>query len=159
MPVQPDAGPALSAEKAPPQKSKTKSLLIGAAFLVSTLAAAYGTGRLQTAHLVRQAESRATEADRSARELRAKILRFDARRHVHLALLALDERNFGIAQSELARAGKLLKDSEPPAGSDLDKLATSLLNHRLVATEDLGTQHHKILKWVRVFDGALPPSR
>lgn len=150
---------------APAAKSSTlKKALIGAGVGLFTLLAAYGVGRMQGTQTAKQAEKRAEEAAAERQQTKetlageqARVERLEARRRIHLALLALDDRNFGIAQEHVSAAAKLLEKSAPQADSELAKLATELSTEKLVATEDVGVQRRKLIGWARRLDEAMPP--
>jgi F0F1-type ATP synthase membrane subunit c/vacuolar-type H+-ATPase subunit K len=151
------ATPRAAAEVAAPPvapRSRTKGLLIGIALGLVALLAAYGAGRLQGAQATNAAEDRAEASSQVTTELQATLLRFEARRKLHLALLALDERNFGIAQQHVSEAGGLLTKSGPAGG--VPSLAAELSGAKLVATEDLGAQRGRVIGWARKLDAALP---
>jgi hypothetical protein len=146
-----------------PKQSRFKRVLAGLGAFLASVSIAYAAGRVQTRTQIQDAESHAKDLDTKrlagVQDLRVehqKVQRLDARRHLHLSLLALDERNFGIAQSELAATGKLLSDSAPEPNSDLSKIATEVQKHKLVATEDLSVQRQKLVGWARAIDSALP---
>jgi hypothetical protein len=138
--------------------------LLGLALL--GMVAAYVSGRIQAqARLseARQQVARAVEQQKQganqAQSAQASVLRLESRRRLHLALMAMEERNFGIAQQHLGAAGVLLGRSNPGQDSDLGKLGASIREARLVATEDLGTQRQRLLGWVQRFDRAVPPKK
>jgi hypothetical protein len=162
MPAEVEAESAISPQAESPKPSRTKRVLVGVAFCLLALGGAYGVGRLQTAGLIDEAESRTQDVERQRQaglaELHAerqKVERLNARRRLHLALLALEDRNFGIAQSEIALAGKLLQQSGPTANDAFSKIAAEMQQHQLVATEDLNAQRQKLLGWARALDAAL----
>lgn len=149
--------------QAAPKQSRLKRILVGLGAFLACIGIAYGAGRVQTQAQVHAAEQHANDLDAkrlaALHDLRAehqKVQQLDARRHLHLSLLALEERNFGIAQSELAQSGKLLLDSAPAPNSDLGKLALEIQKHKLVATEDLSAQRQKLVGWARALDAAVP---
>ena len=151
------------AEK-PGQQSKAKRAVVLAAVVLLLILGAYVTGRLQTAAKIDDAESRADQAKdgqqqqaSKAQSAEAVVLRLECRRRLHLALVAMDDRNFGIAQEHLSEAGALLGKAEAPADSEIGKLGAAIRGHQLVATEDVGAQRSKVLGWVRTFDEAVPP--
>ena len=126
--------------------------------------AAYVVGRLQTAARIDQATGRADQAASAQQKeaskvqsAEAEVLRLESRRRLHLVLLAMDERNFGIAQQHLSEAGVLLGQADPSTDSELGKLGAAIRECRLVATEDLGVQRAKVLDWARRFDEVQPP--
>jgi hypothetical protein len=146
--------------------STSKKALIGAGVGLVLLAVTYGVGRYQGAQTAGAADHRAEAADgeRAKTEAtlsseRARATQLEARRRLHLALMALDARNFGIAQEHVTEAGKLIQKSAPAKDSELAKLGDELATTRLVATEDLGSQRSKLLAWTQRFDSALPPAK
>lgn len=156
-------------DKQPPVQAKAgagKKALIGAGVGLALLAVTYGVGRYQGAQTAGAADERAKEAaneraksETSLSSERARVTQLEARRRVHLALIALDARNFGIAQEQLTNAGKLIQNSAPAKDSELAKLGDELASSRLVATEDMGSQRSKLLAWTQRFDAALPPAK
>ncbi len=127
------------------------------------MASTYLVGRFQTSGKIDLAEQQAHASEELASKRLAEtkteqnnVQQLEARRQMHLMLIALDQRNFGIASQHKDRAAKLLADS---AGSsdELAKLARDIQDYRLVATEELGTQRDRVLGWVQRFDQALPP--
>ena len=162
------ASPAKPREAAPagaPEKSsRFKKVAIVGGVALATLATAYGVGRLQGAANTRAADERAQgEVDKREQtegalaSEKARVQRLEARRRLHLALLALDDRNFGIAQEHVTAAGKLLTASAPEKDSELSKLASEITSEKLVATEDLGVQRGRLVGWARRMDAAMPP--
>jgi hypothetical protein len=149
------AGPAA----APPMpQRRAKGLLIGIGIGLLVTLGAYGFGRFQGLRATNQAEQRVGAAEQKAAGLetalaskQADLLRFEARRKLHLASIALDDRNFGIAQQHVAAAGRLLTKSGTAGG-----LAMELSNAKLVVTEDVGVQRGRVLAWARKLDAALP---
>jgi ABC-type branched-subunit amino acid transport system ATPase component len=153
--------------------TRTKAVGIGIGVAVALVAAAYATGRFQTASRLDAAESAAASAasqhaatlgsvrrtlETSLEIERARAERLEARRALDRALLALDERNFGTAQSELEAAQGILRGVK---GGDpgLLELATEVSATRLVASEEVASQRTKLLGFVRRFDELVPPVR
>jgi hypothetical protein len=129
--------------------------------VVAALGAAYGTGRYQGKLTTDAAEQRAS--DKEAEKKRAtgefdaqrdRAIRLEARRRLHLAVLAVEERNFGMAEGHLAKAKALLGRAKGDAA--LDGLANELGAAKLSATDDLGATRKKLLDWVTAFDTAMP---
>lgn len=157
----PDASP--SAAKQRKAGSRLLYLVLGA---LLALLASYVIGRLQTASRIEVAEKRATEAkkttEKKVSELsveRDEVARLEARRRLHLALVALDSRNFGIAQEHLTAAASLLSKSHPDKSSDLAKIAAEITGYHLKASEDVGAERDRLMGWVRRFDAAMPPAK
>ena len=128
------------------------------------LGSVYLGGWIHGSSKVSQVEEQATQAQDKQRVLetglqgeRRSVLQLEARRRLHLVLLAMDQRNFGIAEKHLEAAGKLLTKPEAQLSGDLEKLAEVIAGAKLVAQEDLSDQRKKILGWVERFDKAAPP--
>jgi len=145
--------------------AKTNAIAVGVALLL--VGAAYGVGRYQGVAKVNEADARATAAasasanavssTRMALEIeRGKVARLEGRRRLHLAMLALEERNFGIAQEQLAATRKELASA---AGGDneLTKITSELDAFKVVATDDVGEQRKKMLDWCKRIDATLAP--
>lgn len=144
-----------------PWKVKLKRIAVYAAVSLAALAAAYGVGRYQTSGAIDAAEQKTAEVaqarsatEQTLAEERNAIKKLEARRHMHLSLLELDKRNFGIAQEHLDHGARLLAGH---ATGELETIRASLAATKLRATEDLETQRVKLLDLIRRFDAALPP--
>jgi hypothetical protein len=129
---------------------------------LAALGAAYGAGRLQTQAAVNEAEQQtlaraAAQAEQNkVLELeQAKVRELEGRRQLALALLALDERNFGTAQSHLKQASALLGETKGDAA--MAELTAAIAAYTLVATDDTGAQRKQLLDWTRKFDALRPP--
>ena len=154
--------PVAAPPSAPTLKSRAKRAAIWIIGTILVIAIAYGSG--MRANVKRAAQSEARErakvgelavarADLAERDRR--IAQMEARRQLHLALLALDERNFGIAQQRLSHAGALL--SLPGTPGDLSALGTQVKNLTVVAAGDIGQQRTQLLDIARRFDVLVPP--
>jgi len=148
----------------PAPSSRVGKLLTVLGLLLLALGVAYTAGRLHTASKIDQADDRARaaleERDRTRKDLateRAAIQRLEARRRLHLALTAVDARNFGIAQGHLDAAAALLAQGGAGAAAGFEQLQRDIRTAHLVATEDLGIQRQRILDWTRRFDELAPP--
>jgi hypothetical protein len=146
----------------PAVSSRTKRALMYTGLGVAALGAAYGGGRLQTQGDVDKAEEQTREraaAEAEQVKLReqahARVRELEGRRQLALALVALDERNFGTAQGHLAKAGAMFAESKGDAG--LEELARNAGSYKLVATDDIGTQRKLLMDWTRKFDALRPP--
>jgi hypothetical protein len=84
------------------------------------------------------------------------LRRWEARRQMHLALLALDERNFGIAQQHLRGASEQLNASSP--ASDLQTLARQIGDTSLIAAGNYGGQRLQVIELARRLDALLRPA-
>lgn len=136
--------------------------LIWLAVMIFAAGASYVAGRVQTSSLIDAAEKEAATAEQRAAtrgsevaQLHQLLLRYESRRKLHLVLIALEERNFGIAKEHQATAALLLQESEPPAGSELSKLHDAMVKYQLVASEDLSGQRAAIQAWVKRLDEEL----
>jgi hypothetical protein len=146
------------------QSSGAGRYLILLGILVIAVLAAYGLGGWQERRAALSVhQSFTSDVERlqmQVADLRGEVLTLEARRQLHIALMALDRRNFGTAQRYLVAAGKdLASIKRAPAGSDpavLSRLAQELQSARLVATEDFGRHRDRILGWVNELDGQFP---
>jgi hypothetical protein len=153
------------------RKSRTKRYLMMLAVFVLSVAGAYGYGRWQGAQAAAGAQAQAADyredaaasaiaAEREMAQLRGRNEMLQARRRLHLALMALDERNFGTARGHLvAASGNLSAVQDLPPGADttaLAHLAKELQSARLIATEDFAEQRNRISGWVRELDAQFP---
>ncbi|MBN1608328.1 MAG: hypothetical protein JW940_16985 [Polyangiaceae bacterium] len=147
---------------------RRKSLVIAFLVSVACIAVAYGVGRLQGAVHISDLEAKAAEATKQseskARTLqtdlaasRQKLLQLEASRQLYLSLVALDQRNFGIAQEHIQKSSKFLVRSGPPAGGALAQLAKAMLESNLVATENISTQRDQVLRWATALVALVPP--
>lgn len=146
-----------------------KGVGIGVVVALVGIGAAYGVGRYQGNVLVKDAEARAAAAASgstsavalasvSADIERGKVARLEARRRLHLAMIALDEKNFGIANDHVAAARAHLLAAE---GSDneLGKLAGELEQMKIVAADDVTEPRNKLLAWIKRIDELMPPAK
>jgi hypothetical protein len=156
------------------RKSGAKRVLKMFGLFLLCVASAYGYGRWQGAQGVagaqaaadaaqnRAANYRASVADSSAQaqksfaDLQAQVNMLQARRQLDLALTALDERNFGTAQSRLHAAGSALASVQtPPSGADaavLSRLAQELQPASVPVAEDLAQPRNQIQRWIQDLD-------
>ncbi len=162
----PGAAPAPEAKPPSPAKKKAQRFLILTALAVLALAVAYTVGRVQTASHVTEAQHKVEQIDKSQKHTQSRldsetalVDQLEARRRLHMTLLALDQRNFGIASEHMHAAAKLLAKSNPPPGSALAKLEQQVSGFKLVATEDLAGQRQKILDMIHTFDQLVPPAK
>lgn len=142
------------------RKTLVFSVLVG----LGAIGVAYAVGRLQGTVAVSRVEAKAahasqqqqSQADKLSSELasaRQKILHLQALRQLHQALVALEQRNFGIAQQRVAEAGRLVGSSRPPVNSELARLSQAMLSKKLVATENLAAQRLELIAWAEKLDG------
>jgi hypothetical protein len=153
MPTHDQVDSAISPQEPARGPSKAKRILLGMAAFIVAVGAAYGIGRFQLATQLRDAEGRTQEVEQKLRTEQQKITSLEARRHLNLSLLAMDERNFGIAQKELEEAARLL--GQPTSKPEHSKLAAEIQRHKIIATEDLGAQRQKLLALTRALDALL----
>jgi len=148
--------------------ANAKATAIGVGVALVCVGAAYGVGRFQGASKVEEADRRASaaasasaSAATSARVAvdieRGKVARLEGRRRLHLALIAIEERNFGIAEEQLKAARKELA-SAPGADPELTKISSELDGYKVVATDDTGDQRKKLLDWCKRLDATLGPT-
>ena len=151
------------AQKPPPapqtrdQPGKRAAILIIGVLVVVGMT--YGAGLRSATRRLKQANEEmrrvtaradAFQADVALRD--ATIRQLEARRQLHLALLALDQRNFGTAQSHLHAAGALL---EGAANGDGAALAEPLKAMNLVAVSDFSGQRERVLDFARRLDAVV----
>lgn len=152
----------LATAKEPPSKAKRILLFVGLGLVA--LGAAYGAGFL-TQHLkLGEAEELAgtkdqetQKAKRDVDQERAKVMRLEARRHLHLALLDMEARNFGMAQEHATQAGALLVASAPEG--EMKQLAQEVKAFRLTASEDQSSDRKTILGFAEKLDKLMPPAK
>jgi hypothetical protein len=137
-----------------------KRALIVLAVVAASVGIAYGAGRMQTAGAIDSAEERASQSLKAASaaqiRLREVEARLEARRRLHMALIQLEERNFGIAEQHLTAATAQLAKSKP--SGELEQLRASMADTRLKASDDVAAQRAKIAGWVARFDALVPPA-
>lgn len=127
--------------------------------LLVTGGVAYGVGRMQGAGAIEKAREETAGAQKAVEAAQAQVeagktlnRQLEARRQLHRALIALDQRNFGIAQNYLSATSILLGN----VGGDLAALGQDLRKVNLVATSDLAVQRNQIIGFVERMDAALP---
>jgi hypothetical protein len=143
--------------KPPARGGRAKRWLIALASGSAVLGAAYGTGRFQTSSRVDEAQAIASAKAEQWTSEHASVLRLEARRKLHLALTALDSRNFGIGQEQLAAAATLLAATHPEG--ELDKLQKQIASYQLKASENVGAERDAINDWIKRFDEAVPAAK
>lgn len=143
--------------------SRYKRLLAGVVGVIVTILASYGIGRFQGAQSTNAAEER-TKAEAEARSRatqefdaqRDRAIRLEARRRLHLASVAVEEKNFGIAREHLTKCATLLERSKGIAA--LDDLASRIRKQPLAASDDVAAARAELASFTRAFDQALPPA-
>jgi hypothetical protein len=133
-----------------------KRALILLGVVAAAVGIAYGAGRMQTASRIAAAEQQASKAQQASETLEARVLRLEARRRLHLALIQLEERNFGSAEQHLKAAAVLLERSKPEG--ELEKLRALLAQARLKAGDDIAAQRAWIVSWATHLDTLMPPA-
>lgn len=164
-PKQPDAPAQDSTQKtAEAPATKVNLAVIAGLGALVFVAIAYGVGRMQMAPKVKGAEQRAASAAQGAASAKqkesaehAKVLQLEARRRLDLALLALDDRNFGIAQADLKAAAGLIEAGHPPKDSALRKLSTEIEKINITVSQDLASERAQIIDLIKRFDRIVPP--
>lgn len=147
---------------------RSRAILAFGVGVVLAILLAYVVGRLQSSAKIDEIEAnreRAIEAEQqTSAKLQADLAaershsgRLEARRSLHLALSALDDRNFGIAETQLKNAANLLERSKLEPGSELEKLKSGIAAYKLAVSEDLGAQRTQLLGWIKKFDQIVTP--
>ncbi len=130
---------------------------LGAAYAVGRADAGAKTEAVRTA-AAQAAESHQEETAELAAQVqteRRRTVLLEARRRIHIALIALDERNFGIASQELNGAGSMMSTVQGAADGPIAVLATRLHGYKTVVTNDLGTQRGEIVGFAKKLDAVL----
>jgi hypothetical protein len=146
-----------------------KGIGIGVVVALAVAGAAYGAGRFQGKAQVEDADRRAalaTSASASAMTNanvlvdieRGKVARLEARRRLHIALLALEDKNFGIAQEHLTAARGHLAAAKG-GDNEMTKIGSEIEQFKVPTTEDLTEPKKKILEWCKRLDEAMPPTK
>lgn len=166
MPEQKPAEPARAAsgDKTVKPASKVNLAVIAGLVALVAVAVAYGVGRMQMTPKVKGAQAAASSAAAGARSAQAqfstehaKVLELEARRRLDLALLALDDRNFGIAQDDLKAAASLLGRAHATPDSDLGKLKAQIEKMNVTVTQDLSAERGQLVSLIKRFDQIVPP--
>ena len=140
---------------ATPQKPpRWRRVLRISLILIGTHLFAYGVGRAQGWWATRSAEEKLERTSNELTRSHDLVLRFEARRWLERAEAALDARNFGIAQEQVALASRALNASHPQP--ELSALAEALSKYQPVVTLDLAGQHQQLAAWLGQLDNQLP---
>lgn len=181
------AAPIDAPKAAPPIPSPrrvlwTRIATLAAAALV-LLAIAYGIGRAQGARALARSESAARETQarmaRGAQETRTQLERrlaavevefaraqrmnaaLESRRQLGLAMLSMDDRNFGIAQGQIEAARTSLRGAMPFDEAGLAEVQPRLAGVTIVAAADFADQRAGLVQIAHAFDAqlgaAVPP--
>jgi len=162
-PRSPQAGAAADPKKKPATESRTQRTIAIVGGVLAGLATLYGVGRFQGHAETQAADQRTQEAEKQKERAtsefdaqRDRAIRLEARRRLHLALIALDDRNYGIAEGHVERAATLLERAKGlPA---LDALAADLRGVKLAPSGEPSASREKVFVLVKRFDDALPPA-
>lgn len=171
-PTAPAARPPAEATSAgdSPRMARWKRGLTLVVAVLSLLALAYGVGRMQGADAVSAVE-RSAAATRARLEGRTATLEtelaratrraaaLEARRQLGLAMLSVDERNFGIAQGQIAAARGALRGASPFDDPGLSQVEARLAGMNIITAGDLAEQRAAILQAIQLFDQHLPAAR
>jgi hypothetical protein len=84
-----------------------------------------------------------------------RVTELEARRRIHLAIMAFDENNFGTAREQLRAAATLLDAT--PGNAELAALARSLRTLELAPSVDLSTQRAALVQLAAKFDSLRAP--
>lgn len=96
-------------------------------------------------------EQRLTTQRELAEPLEAKVEALRARRAIHFALVALDQRNFGTAERDARQAGEALAALGPSAPAYAE-LAEQLQSYRPRVSDDTSEQRAQLLALATRFD-------
>ncbi len=138
--------------QAPP--SRAKKYLWTFAGLVVAVGGAYGGGRLQMQSELTTARHELQASTQLQASQRRELVELEARRRIHLAIIELDQNNFGTAQ-EHVRAGAALL--QPPASADVAALGAAMRTLELAPSVELVGQRQALLQLASKFDALRPP--
>lgn len=136
-------------EKKKTKASPVKKWAIVVGVVLVSVVIAFGAGWVLGSSGVEELERQAESATRQARLL-------EARRRLDLTHVALEQRNFGIAEAHLRAAAQKL---DAFAGDDgrLGQLAREIAETQIGVTEDMSVQKQKIRAFINRFDEIHPP--
>jgi hypothetical protein len=140
-----------------PKASPSRAKLYFWTFVGMALAVggAYAGGRLQTQSQLEALGDGLTTAQHELQASTQVLAELEARRRIHLAVMELDQNNFGTAQEHL-RAGAALLQA---AGADLSTLGGALRTLELAPSLDVAAQRQALLQLAAQFDALRPPMR
>lgn len=154
---------ATSGPPAPPRSRFRKFAWIAGALLVA-LAGAYAGGRLQSQARIDELNQNLVTAQAQLSELRGKeslqlqqLGELEARRQIHLGILAFDKNNFGIAGDHLKQAASLLESPASQPDDALRALASALRTLELSPSVDIASQRAALVQLASKFDALRPP--
>lgn len=127
-------------------------VMCGACYLVGYLHGMSGVAELraQLGEVQKVAQSSQMQLSKQLESEKQHCLTLEARRSLDQAVVALDARNFGIAEKQVQKASHWLVAAH--AEARLAELAKTLETFHLVATEDLGPQRKQLADWVVLID-------
>jgi hypothetical protein len=148
----------------PGRRSRFRRVLWSAGALALALGGAYLGGRLQSQSRIDELDRHLVTAQTELAALRGKetlqlqqLGELEARRLIHLGILAFDKNNFGIAQDQLRQAATLLESPASQPDAALKALASALRTLELSPTLDLAQQRAALIQLASKFDELRPP--
>ena len=145
-------------------RSRLRKFLWSTAGVLLALGAAFGGGWLQGQARIDELGRDLGAVRTELEELRGKetlqlqqLGELEARRQIHLGILAFDKNNFGIAQDHLRKAALLLEAPANRPNAELLDLVAALRTLELSPTLDLAPQRAALVQLATKFDGLLPP--
>jgi hypothetical protein len=136
-----------------------KSFFIGLIIGLIAAAAAYFAGQNKANTQVRALQSQLTEAQSRLAPLEATNTILRARGLVQSAVAALEQRNFGSADTDIKTASGLLESVPPGGGADADRLAAlgkQLEDVKVRVSDDVGAQRSRLTDLAAQMDSLLP---
>lgn len=124
-----------------PKASRFKRALVQVAIVAVLLGIAYGAGRFH-----------ASEERGAVEKVQKRVHQLEARRQLHIALMALEDRNFGTAQKTLSQAGAELAQATP---TDDTQFSEEVANYKFMAGEDISKERQNVLAMVVRLDKLL----
>ena len=131
------------------KSSPVKKWAIVVAVMLVSVAIAFGVGWFLGSSGQEELERQAQSATRQARLL-------EARRRLDLTHVALEQRNFGIAEAHLRAAAQKL-DAFAEGDGRLGQLAREVAQTQIGVTEDMSAQKQKVRAYINRFDEIHPP--
>ncbi|HZO87917.1 MAG TPA: hypothetical protein VFB38_06215 [Chthonomonadaceae bacterium] len=147
--------------------SKGKRILIGAGIALVIAAALFLVGFFIGRGQMAAQQAQAQQLRAQAQQLRAQFATAEAlsrllvaRGWVYRATIDLEQRNFGLANSDLSRATAILRSVQPAqAGVDptqMQRLAQAIAGTNVQVATDIGNQRRQILALADGLDTLLP---
>jgi hypothetical protein len=136
-----------------------KSFFIGLIIGLIAAAAAYFAGQNKANTQVRALQSQLTEAQSRLAPLEAMNTILRARGLVQSAVAALEQRNFGSADTDIKTASGLLESVPPGGAADADRLAAlgkQLEDVKVSVSDDVGVQRSRLTALAAPIDSLLP---